>query len=541
MRNLFLKVNGFLLFLLISQNILAQKIYLQKWLEKQLVKIIGVEAPLELDQEHSFNSSGQAPQNFNPIPLKTVNDFERTLLPGDYSCTVIFYCTQWSIHRPGQGTPYKLGRTQGKMAKQISALLYKGTIKNVAPNKLNACAWRIQTGTPLGQWSQDDQLIVHQLIPMYEKDLQGDFIQKIQDDYNNKKRDAEAIPFLNLHPPTFENVIVNIKGKLGDDIRNIMRARNILQKYAYTDDELPQQLFQPAFPGDPMELPADTKSPSPWMQVNTSVIARFTNQNGNLKNNLLELRVLPGAEQNSSITLDKIINGEDTSQPNSLMGYPIGKAAQIPIIEPKPDPCENTDPCQNIAKEDIPIAGDVIIYWQGGVIVHSGVVKIVDKGCKVETFESYIDGLHAVVTRSTDDKDVTDRYGTTWTIYRTNRPAKNRINIVPAKYPGYFYDELNQKLMGQTDKGTNIVFHKTARNCHGFTFVSGSPIYLIGYMLPNSNPQYNNDSPDFSQSSAVKHILIENKYRQIHSTGGQTSCDRFNSDYNVSDNLFNLK
>lgn len=60
-----------------------------------------------------------------------------------------------------------------------------------------------------------------------------------------------------------------------------------------------------------MQLPADNSSPFPWMQVSTNVIARFTIQNENLKGSLLEFRILPGAEQSSSITLDEIINGED--------------------------------------------------------------------------------------------------------------------------------------------------------------------------------------------------------------------------------------
>ena len=66
---------------------------------------------------------------FHGVPLlPTASNLHRALPAGDYVLPVMAYCTQYSVHRPGQGTAYTLAPAEGTEAQAISTLLWRGTL-----------------------------------------------------------------------------------------------------------------------------------------------------------------------------------------------------------------------------------------------------------------------------------------------------------------------------------------------------------------------------------------------------------------------------
>jgi len=255
---------------------------------KQVGEAIGVGSPLLLDQKTAFD---QAPNitDFHPklLTITSAEDLQKPLPPGDYSLSVIAYCTQFSIHAPGQGLAYKLAPLQGKQAPAIHALLYRGTLADISPATLNANAWRIQAGLPLKQWPPQDQTLIHTLIPEYEKGLEGDYLQQIENTYNQYR----LVPGI----PSF-NDLLKQSGPPGQLVLQLRQARQVLSDKTVSAQRLPDLLYEPTNDGLPRVLPAfKDSSLSHWAEIRPGVFARFTVIEGNLGRNLFEFRVTPKA------------------------------------------------------------------------------------------------------------------------------------------------------------------------------------------------------------------------------------------------------
>jgi hypothetical protein len=294
-------------------------------IKNQIAKSIAGDPPLLLDQKIAFTQV-PAPDSFKPSKLKAPGDLNRPLSAGDYSVVVTFYCSEWSIHRPAQGLPYKLARVRGRMRLPICALLNRGTLQGVDEGVLNCCAWRIEAGVPLGQWPQSDQDLAHRLIPDYENQLNGDYLADIKGHY-----DSTVQP---LTHQSFDDYLGSL-GDLGQQVLQLEQARQMLSDASISDDQLPDMLYQRTGSG-PMVATGDA-SPSPWSEVLPGVIARYTIVEGYLGKNLLEFRVTASA---GNITLAQIMGVDETKWPkgpDDLIGYSIGSPAQIPIIVPIPD------------------------------------------------------------------------------------------------------------------------------------------------------------------------------------------------------------
>jgi hypothetical protein len=190
----------------------------------------------------------------------------------------------------------------------------------------------------------------------------------------------------------------------------------------------------------------------------------------------------------------------------------------VGINDEYPDDNENVDNginakitiCESCKMETSPQIGDVIMYWIGEVIVHSGVVDSVC-GCRVAGI-SCVAKQHFYSKLDPDNKSMTDPgeygYGHNWTIYRSSRGSNELVNE-----PGG----------GVTDKGTIILLSDPDfpnwQNCHGYTF-ENNKFGITGYQMPFDTEKHdNNNSPFFSQSTAAKFILADNGYTQIHATG----------------------
>lgn len=256
---------------------------------KQIGESLGVGSPLLLDQHTAYPDVSDQVKDFHPkqLTITSAEDLKKPLPPGDYSLSVTAYCTQFSIHAPGQGLPYKLARLQGKQAPAISALLARGTLQRIAPATLNADAWRIQAGLPLKQWPPQDQDLVHKLIPEYEKGLEGDYLQRIENTYNKYR----AIPGM----PSFNDLLRQV-GPPGQLVLQLRQARQVLSDKTISAERLPEMLYEPTGDGLPRVLPAEkNSSPSHWAEVKPGVFARFTVIEGNLGRNLFEFRITPKA------------------------------------------------------------------------------------------------------------------------------------------------------------------------------------------------------------------------------------------------------
>ena len=129
---------------------------------------------------------------------------------------------------------------------------------------------------------------------------------------------------------SFDDMLASM-GDIGQVALQMEIARQILFDSTIAADRMPDMLYQRLGPGDAMQLPADPGHPSPWMQIANGILVRFTDIQGNLGNNQLDIRIAP----NTQVTLDQIINGVDQEAGLGLVGYPIGQPAQNPILEPK--------------------------------------------------------------------------------------------------------------------------------------------------------------------------------------------------------------
>lgn len=312
---------------------------------KKIGEAVGVGSPLLLDQKTAYPDVSNQVKDFHPqkLTITSAEDLQKPLSPGDYSIDVIAYCTQFSIHAPGQGLPYKLASLKGKQAPAISALLSRGTLQGIAPATLNANAWRIQAGLPLKQWPSQDQALIHKLIPEYEKGLEGDYLQQIENTYNQ----YHLVPGI----PSFDDMLRQ-SGAPGQLVLQLRQARQALADQTISAERLPDMLYEPTGDGLPRVLPAaKDSSPSPWAEVKPGIFGRFTVVEGNLGKNLFEFRVTPKASaaiNNSTMvatkdwdknlevskvatnvpTLGGLIGADGST---GLIGYSIGRPSQALI------------------------------------------------------------------------------------------------------------------------------------------------------------------------------------------------------------------
>ena len=268
-------------------------------LTKPIAEAVGANAPIKLDQSTAFPKTLDV-QNFRPhfwMPTAGT-DLNRHLPPGDYAIPVTAYCTDYSIHVPGRGTPYKLAPLEGREAKILSTILVRGTIQKVPHDTLQEINWRLQAGIPLGQWPEEEQATVHQLAPEDEKALQGDLLQQAESTYQKVSKTANSFPFNLVHAsvPSFDAIISNM-GAAGVQVRKIEAARQVLADQTATAERMPDLLYEKTGDGSPRILPPEEHpEASPWSEVRPGVLARFIVFDGRMGQNLYEFRITPEAK-----------------------------------------------------------------------------------------------------------------------------------------------------------------------------------------------------------------------------------------------------
>lgn len=258
----------------------------QKLAETTMSRLLNDQLPLKLDADAVYPTVSVLPGGpFHPHPLSlTQAELERALPPGDYTIPVIAFCTEYSVHRPGYGIAYRLGPLQGKAAGAIGQLLWRGTVeKNKTPQQLQAISWAIQSGLRYAQMPKAYQAIIDEVIPDHRNELNGDFMQSLEDSYAAYAKTANL--------PALEQMLVKM-GKPGELALSARKQRIALLRQNTTDQIREQTLFA----GQENGIYTPVKSEEgPWTEKIPGVAyIRFKIVGGNLAtNNLMEVRILP--------------------------------------------------------------------------------------------------------------------------------------------------------------------------------------------------------------------------------------------------------
>jgi hypothetical protein len=187
---------------------------------------------------------------------------------------------------------------------------------------------------------------------------------------------------------------------------------------------------------------------------------------------------------------------------------------------------DNTGGWQAVINPELPVSGDVVIYWDANhQIRHSGYVSAVN-GCMVTGFNCLYQRQFLPdeewTDHSPDDPILLDQFGT-WTVYHTDRPYLRKINNARLVMSTAAHPEGESVVEGITDKGVYIllvtgVFSWLGHNCHGYTFDADAH-EIAGYVFPsNLSNQHVNPATD-DQGMAVEIILHDNGYRQVFAQG----------------------
>lgn len=282
-------------------------------LQYTLKQKLGNTLPLNLNANDAYPTveNGQLPGgSFHGRPLTpSAKDLRTALLPGDYVVPVMAYCTQYSVHRPGQGTAYKLAPVKGTQAEAISTLLWRGTLAGKSPQELQATNWAIQAGVTYDSLPKPYQGLIDQLIPEYRNGLRGNMLDVIQSTYKevttdprkalqtyikqtyNKTVPVMLLPKIAIPAPPLETVLAKM-GPPGELLLDAKKQSNIMLT-SYTTKERGEQVL---FEGQGERLPPEPAGEGPWtVRIPGQVYMRFVVKSGNMRgDNLMQIRVLAG-------------------------------------------------------------------------------------------------------------------------------------------------------------------------------------------------------------------------------------------------------
>jgi hypothetical protein len=290
----------------ISQTPIAQKVILAK---------LHTELPLRLDANTAYQTVPNPPGNPFAVARArrvgfTTQNLTHSLAPGDYVVPMTAYCSQYSVHRPGQGTAYELAPMQGKDAQAIGALLWRGSLRGVDRGRLQEVSWAIQSGVMPSKMSKEDQQVVDSVIPDYKKSLQSDYVQDIETSFNGLSAASRG------RFPTLESLLKQ-SGTPGQLVLDALQQRTHFMQQGVSDQHRREVLF--AGQGKPDLAQPDANGP--WTVLRPGVAyARFHIVGGNMQsNNYMELRVLSQVQQRQTVSLRASQPSFDTSLA-ALMG-----------------------------------------------------------------------------------------------------------------------------------------------------------------------------------------------------------------------------
>ena len=310
----------------------------QKTAETTIGTLLNNNLPLKLDANAAYSTVAAPPGGpFMPQPLTlAASDFDRPLPPGDYTVNMLAFCTEYSVHRPGAGVAYRLGPLQGKAAGAIGDLLWRGTLqKNLPPQQLQAVSWAIQSGLRYDQMPKTYQSVIDGVIPDHRTELSGDFIQSIEDNYNNLAKGTKLPPLQQM---------LGGMGKSGALALSADRQRQALLRQNTTDQIKEQTLFAGQESGVYTPVRAEE---GPWTERIPGVAyLRYKIVGGNMaRNNVMEIRILSrtGGGQTTNLFHHRA-PGSLRQTPRSLDGGFLLRPASFSTAKPEPAPQTSTPP-----------------------------------------------------------------------------------------------------------------------------------------------------------------------------------------------------
>lgn len=411
---------------------------------KAATKLLGDQLPINLDASKTYPTVDVLPGGpFAPQPLAfTPNTLNNPLPPGDYTVNVMAFCTEYSVHRPGAGVAYKLAPLEGKQAGAVATLLWRGVQAGVNPQHLMGVAWGIQSGLTYDRMPKIFQATIDSVIPDYKSQLNGDFIQQLEDAYQAVAKEAKL--------PPLELLLL----KMGDAGKLALAAeleRNALLAADKTDELKEQTLFAGQENGVYTPVKAED---GPWtVRIPGVAYMRYQIVGGNLQsNNVIQIRIV-GPTPNQTVQIvdptraahvvDASFTQADASPAQSpavpslmallgaqqaadsavvaagMIGYSVGQGAQALIPVPPPPPAD----CPKV-----PAPGDIVLYQDpSGGYIH--VARITPNGVQMNP-----DGT-ATVTQVISkwggygvyEHDPDDGYGKNWTVWHSPLPGDHSL------------------------------------------------------------------------------------------------------------------
>ena len=244
-----------------------------------------------------------------PITLATLT---KPLPAGDYVLPMTFFCSEYSIHRPGAGTAYVLAPAKGTAAKAISTLLWRGMLTGHKPQELQSVSWAIQGSVSYDKMPANYKRLVDELIPDMKNQVNGQAFADIEDGFQGKVNRTTRKISDAISKGTGGHVRADIKvdvelnesfqrlgriGKMALDGENI----NSIVTAAYPSDEARERAL---YAGQGTQEPPLPAANGPWsVIVPGTAYMRFVVHGGNLQSdNVMQIRILkPGSSRAAAL------------------------------------------------------------------------------------------------------------------------------------------------------------------------------------------------------------------------------------------------
>jgi len=430
----------------------------QEALKAAISKLLNDQLPVYLDAKKLYPTVSTLPGGpFAPNEIAFIPEtMSFPLPPGDYEVRVTAFCTEYSVHRPGKGVAYTLAPLQGKASGAVANLAWRGMFAAVAPQQIMGVTWAIQSGITYDQMPQNYKQLIDQLIPDYKKQISGDFVQQVQNAYNDVAKTVKL--------PPLDTMLADL-GEPGKLMLSAERQRAALLQQNTSDEIKEQTLFAGQETGVYTPVKAEE---GPWtVRIPGVAYMRYQINGGNLaSDNVLQIRIMPtstnsvaegnqaarvvnasyqpqsaaGTASNADTSLFALMGVKQTSNgidASGMIGYPVDQGAQdlIPVIPGVPRCPPGT----------VPVAGDVVLYFlPSGPVSHAATIDIGGvqmNGQGPPTVTKVISkwGQWGVYGHDPDD---TYDYGTNWAVFHTDRANGNALNM----NNGVLYTDQNNKI-----------------------------------------------------------------------------------------------
>ena len=272
--------------------------------------------PLDLDANTAYPTVPNedllgGPFRGRVLPI-TVDTLTKPLPPGDYVLPMTFFCSEYSIHRPGAGTAYVLAPAKGTAAKAISTLLWRGMLTGHKPQDLQSVSWAIQGSVPYDKMPANYKRLVDELIPEMKNQVNGQAFADIETGFQGKvnratKKISDAIGRGTggyVHADIKVDVELNQSfgrlGRLGQMALDGENINSIVTNTALTDDQRTHALYA----GQGTQAPPLPAANGPWSVIVPGVAyMRFTVHGGNLQgDNVMQIRILKPRNTTAALT-----------------------------------------------------------------------------------------------------------------------------------------------------------------------------------------------------------------------------------------------